>query len=407
MQWRKGVDYIDGESTSSLKTIPSHSQKFIPTLPLGMPGPHFAERLLQLRLHGRRDPLRSRGDFSDDIQQVHGILHNPKARKSSKIVAYRNWLKSHQPCVFGRGAAGKRQVFICLLDEREILSMRRGDADLRATLEDYRKVWKRYALHGRSSSLVIVVNSQALAYVEPSDELKEACRRLMELYVGAQVEDDTILEQHEYVYLAKTINARRTFLKFATLPNLFCAQGDRRWWHDHRTPGGIMITSNALGHFMHCLTAEPEPDRRRALKQAMMTIQNAHRSNKRGFKQPATELVPRGEGEASPLEGTAFGQFSPCRYQGYFHTDHLISSVFFQKRQPIQIFEDLGLTYMHNPDEEDYDELMGGEVTNAYTIRSQVWLPDGKDLARDFTFEKTERDEAHRWLESRVWARCR
>jgi hypothetical protein len=38
-------------------------------------------------------------------------------------------------------------------------------------------------------------------------------------------------------------------LKFGTLPNVFCAQADRRWWHDHRMPGGIMITSNALGHF--------------------------------------------------------------------------------------------------------------------------------------------------------------
>ena len=372
-----------------------------------MTRPHFAEFLLGLKLHGHRDLLRSRGDFSDDIQQVHGILHNPKARKPSKIAAYRNWLKSYQPCVFGRSAAGKRQVFICLLDEREILGMRRGDTDLRATLEDYRKVWKRYALHGRSSSLVIVVNSPALAYVEPSDELKEACRRLMELYVGASVDDDTILEQHEYVYLAKVINGRRTFLKFATLPNLFCAQGDRRWWHDHRTPGGIMITSNALGHFMHCLTDGPEPDCRRALKQAMMTIQNSHRSGNRRLRQPATELVPRGEGELTPLEGTSFDQYSPHRYRSYFHTDHLIPSVFFRKGQPTHVFEDLGLAYMHDQGEEDYAELMGGEVTNAYTVRSEVWMPEGKNLVGDFSFEKPERDEAHRWLESRLWARCR
>ena len=151
--------------------------------------------------------------------------------------------------------------------------------------------------------------------------------RLMELYVGASVDDDTILEQHEYVYLAKVINGRRTFLKFATLPNLFCAQGDRRWWHDHRTPGGIMITSNALGHFMHCVTDGPEPDCRRALKQAMMTIQNSHRSGNRRLRQPATALGPRGEGELTPLEGTSFDQYSPHRYRSYFHTDHLIRKV--------------------------------------------------------------------------------
>ncbi len=95
------------------------------------------------------------------------------------------------------------------------------------------------------------------------------------------------------------------------------------------------------------------------------------------------------------------------RYQGYFHTDHLIPSVFFQKGQPTHLFEDLGLAYMHDQREDDYEELMGGELTNAYTVRSEVWLSDGKDLAKDFTFEKAERDEAHRWLESRLWARCR
>ena len=294
-----------------------------------------------------------------------------------------------------------------MLEEKDILNLKRGDEDLRDTIEDHRKVWKRYALHGRSSSFVILVNSPTLALTEPSPQFQGACRRLMELYIGAPVADDTILEQHEYVYLAKTINGRRTFLRFATLPNLFCAQGDRRWWHDHRTPGGIMITSNALGHYMHCLTSGPEPDRKKALKQAMMTIQNAHLSKSRRLRQPATELVARPQGEPTSLSGTTFEEFSARRYQGYFHTDHLIPSVFFQKGQPTSHFEDLGLAYIHDKSEDDYAELMGGESTNAYTVRREVWVPDGKDLMRDFSFEKPERDESHRWLESRLWARCR
>jgi hypothetical protein len=40
-------------------------------------------------------------------------------------------------------------------------------------------------------------------------------------------------------------------LKFSTLPNVFCAQGHGRWWQDQRAPGGVMITSNALSHFMY------------------------------------------------------------------------------------------------------------------------------------------------------------
>ena len=162
-------------------------------------GPHFAELLLAMKLRGPRDPLRSRSGFSDDIQQANAILHNARVSRLRKIASYRDLLKTEQPCVFGRSAAGKRQVFICLIDEHEILSMRRGDNDLRDTIEDHRRVWKRHALHGLSSSFVIVVLSPRLCVVSPGSELKEACRRLMELYVGASVPDDTILTQHEYV----------------------------------------------------------------------------------------------------------------------------------------------------------------------------------------------------------------
>jgi hypothetical protein len=35
---------------------------------------------------------------------------------------------------------------VCLLEEREILSMRNGDQDLRDTIQDHRQVWKRHAL---------------------------------------------------------------------------------------------------------------------------------------------------------------------------------------------------------------------------------------------------------------------
>jgi len=369
--------------------------------------PHFAELLLTMKLRGARDPLRSRSGFSDDIQQANAILHNPRVPRLRKIVAYRDWLRTAQPCVFGRSAAGKRQVFICLLDEREILSMRRGDHDLRDTIEDHRRVWKRHALHGLSSSFVIVVVSPTLCMVAPGSELKEACRRLMELYVGASVPDDTILPQHEYVYLAKTVGEKRILLKFATLPNLFCPQGDQRWWHDHRTPGGLMITSNALGHFMHGQNSAGLPDTRRALKQAFMTIQNAFVSGNRRLRQPATCLEPRPTDEPSPLErDPTYGRFSARRYRGWFHTDHLIPSTFFNDSQPRQEYRDLDFSYIHDPAAEDHAELMAGEPATPYEARREVWAPDNKDLFKDFSFERPERVAAFQWLESRLHGRC-
>jgi hypothetical protein len=369
--------------------------------------PHFAELLLTMKLRGTRDPLRSRSGFSDDIQQANAILHNARVPRLRKIAAYRNWLRTEQPCVFGRGAAGKRQVFICLVDEREILLMRRGDHDLRSTIEDHRRVWKRHALHGLSSSFVLVVVSPTLCMVAPGAELKEACRRLMEPYVGASVPDDTILPQREYVYLAKTVGEKRILLKFATLPNLFCPQGDQRWWHDHRTPGGIMITSNALGNFMHGLNPGGPPDTCRALKQAFMTIQNAFASGNRRLRQPATRLETRPTDESSPLNSNpTYGQFSAQRYRGWFHTDHLIPSAFFNESQPKHEYRDLDFSYIHDPAAEDHAELMAGEPATAYEVKREVWAPDNKDRFRDFSFDRSERVAAYQWLESRLHGRC-
>ena len=69
-----------------------------------------------------------------------------------------------------------------------------------------------------------------------------------------------------------------------------------------------MITSNALGHFMYSRHKDALPQEKEklwALEQAMRTIDNAYRdpSTKKSGRLrhcPATHLVPRIQGEASP-----------------------------------------------------------------------------------------------------------
>lgn len=114
--------------------------------------PHLAEMLLRSKLHGKEDLFRKKRQFSEDIEAVQAILFNPRYDKRRKIRAYRAWLELNQPCVFGRMAARNKNVFVCLIEEREILSMRNGDQDLRDTIQDHRQVWKRHALEGLSSS---------------------------------------------------------------------------------------------------------------------------------------------------------------------------------------------------------------------------------------------------------------
>jgi hypothetical protein len=377
---------------------------------------HLSELLLQSRLHQPADALRSRRAFSPDMEAVHAILFNPKYDRQAKIRAYRGWLEKSQPCVFGKTAATNKNVYICLLEEHEILRMARGDADLRDTLQDHRQVWKRLALEGLASSFVILLTSRHLITREPNAALKEVCRRLLELYMQIPVPDDTYHTEREYVFLRRPDN---TILKFSTLPNIFCAQGDGRWWHDHRTPGGIMITSNALGHFVYSRTKKTHLDQAAcasALDQAMRTIANSCKNPSAGKMKythcPATMLVPRQSSDPTPLRPTSeYSGNSPDHYAGYFHTDYLIPSVFFQKdRDPksLKCYDDLSFRYIFDPsaDPVGHAELMAGTLAKWYDVRRNMdGIPDFADPEHTSMLDRQLRGRLSTWLEERIRSR--
>src|SRR2546423_14958970 len=58
--------------------------------------------------------------------------------------------------------------------------------------------------------------------------------------------DNAHLEQ---IYLQKP-GTRLTTWKWLAGVNYFCAQGDRRWWQDHRIPGGMAFSVNSGGHLV-------------------------------------------------------------------------------------------------------------------------------------------------------------
>jgi hypothetical protein len=53
----------------------------------------------------------------------------------------------------------------------------------------------------------------------------------------------------EQIYLQKP-DARMTTWKWFAGVNYFCAQGDKRWWQDHRIPGGMAFSVNSVGHLV-------------------------------------------------------------------------------------------------------------------------------------------------------------
>jgi hypothetical protein len=344
----------------------------------------LAELLLDIRLHPKPDKLRKSRRFSQDMQAAHAILLNSENTNTQKINAYRGWLTKNQPCIFGRLAATQKRVFICLLEENDILGMRKGDEDVRDTIQDYRQLWKRYALEGLSSSFLIAVIGESLVFEQSGDRLKEFCRRLLELYMEVpEVPDDTIVPQREYVFL-RMATGRNKFLKFATLPNIFCAQGDGRWWHDHRSPGGVMITSNALGHDLYSRNGRSQIDESKKLEaaeQAMRTINNAYRekpSKKAGALRhcPATFLVAKAD-KGEPVLKKDLASYSADHYEGYFHTDHLLPSVFFKEdRDPkgLTLYKDLSLRYIFDSqaDPGDHRELVAGIPSSWYEVKQNL-----------------------------------
>jgi hypothetical protein len=376
----------------------------------------LAELLLQSSFHGPADRFRSQHPFSPDVEAVQAVLFNPKQSRQVKIAAYREWLERNQPCVFGKTAATNKNIYICLLEEHEVLRMSRGDADVSDTIQDHRQVWKRLALEGRVSSFLILLTSKQLVTREPNTALKEICRRLLELYMQIQIPDDSFQNGREYVFLRRPDDK---ILKFLTLPNIFCAQGDGRWWHDHRTPGGIMITSNALGHFMYARSKKPQldpTDFSSALQQAMRTIANACQNPSGGKARythcPATTLVPRQADEPCPLKASSdFSGFSPDHYAGYFHTDHLIPSVFFEKdRDPkvLKRYDDLSLRYIFDPatDPEGHAELVAGLPAKWFEVRQSLdRIPEFADPEHTFMTDTRLRGRLASWLEDRIRSR--
>lgn len=380
---------------------------------------HAAEILLDIRLHPKPDRLRKTKRFSADMQSTNAILLNPENTKSQKIKAYWAWLAKNQPCVFGRLAATQKRVFICLLEENEVLGMPRGDDDLHDTIQDYRQLWKRYALDGLSSSFVLAVIGKSLVDETPGERLKEFCRRLLELYMDVpDIPDDTIVPQREYVFLKLAGESDGKILKFATLPNVFCIQGDGRWWQDHRCPGGVMITSNALGHDVYSRNGRTPIDNAKkveALEQAMRTINNAYKekpTKRAGGLQhcPATSLVSKGA-ETCPTLKRDLAEYSADHYEGYFHTDHLLPSAFFQEaRDPTELtrYQDLGLRYIWDPrgDPQDHADLMQGIEAKWYEVKRNLdRLPRASDPETAPTLTPKLQGQLKRWAADRLDAR--
>ena len=80
---------------------------------------------------------------------------------------------------------------------------------------------------------------------------------------------------------------------------------------------------------------------------------------------------------AGPALKKDVAEYSADHYEGYFHTDHLLPSVFFHEaRDPksLPLYRDLSLRYIFNSkaDPEDHEHLVAGVKSSWYEIKRNL-----------------------------------
>jgi len=212
----------------------------------------------------------------------------------------------------------------------------------------------------------------------PGPPVLEIAKRIGFLYLNEEIKVDTI--HMDRFYLEQPSKQREIWWYYAGV-NYFSAQGDGRWWQDHRMPGGLAYSVNSVAHLVKSgniarSIEEILKDHRllldtgwtktkieslpKALEFAMRTISNAADA----VSGKATQLLTYDEDQncdaaRCPIELTGkLKGMSYCHYRGYYHTDHTLPSSYFmpdvKRPNDIHTFE-LDFTYLydeglHNPE---------------------------------------------------------
>lgn len=307
-----------------------------------MPEKPVAELFAELK----PDPWRLEVGFSPEITSANAVLLDSGVGASEAIRVLNDWLQKYQPCLFGRIGAKLGLISYCVLTESDLKG---SDEAIGRKIQDARTQWTRDAFEGRKSAFVILVASSTIAFALPDEHTKELARKLCSLYLLEPIDTDVIYLDEVFLEVP---GRRRTTWRWHAGVNYFCAQGDKRWWQDHRVPGGMAFSINSVGHmvksgrlalamkdFESVLGTPPEDwtaskvdSLEKALEFAMRTIAIASEA----VSGKATELLPLPANlgelpvQPCPVDLPVFLKDKDfCQYRGYYHTDYTIPSEYF------------------------------------------------------------------------------
>ena len=190
------------------------------------------------------DPWRVQIGFSPEVESALGPVVDPSTPDAAVVQILGEWLSKHQPCLFGRIAAKKGLLSYCLISEEELAE---SDEVVARKIQNARREWTRLGFEGLASGFIIVLRSRTLATAAPDATVKAIAQRVAFLYLKEEVATDRVyLDQ---IYLEQP-GTRRTTWEWVTGVNYFSAQGDKRWWQDHRIPTGMAFSVNSVGHMV-------------------------------------------------------------------------------------------------------------------------------------------------------------
>ncbi len=294
------------------------------------------------------DSWRCDAGFSTDIVATNKAVFSPRTTDQEIVETIGQWLQQNQPCLFGRIAAKLGFIRYCILKESDLTL---PDEAIAQKIQDARLRWLKDAFEGKTSNFIVIVISQALSEAVPDQVVAKIAQRICSLYLRIDAGFDCI--HHENIFLEKPGHSRMTWRWLAGV-NYFCSQGDKRWWHDHRFPGGMAFSVNSVGHFVRSekiANAMIELNKilgvsdeegwndskvdslEKALALAMRTISLASETS----SGKATELLslPANLEDSNlpkcPVElpKSLLGK-NYVEYLGYYHTDYTLPSEYFR-----------------------------------------------------------------------------
>lgn len=300
-----------------------------------------AELIEQLEV----DAWRESSGFSEEMAKAQEALWRSSASDADRCSALADWIGQYQPCLFGRMAAKLRFLRFCVIPEATLLE---SDEAVRDQIQRARTEWTGDAYKGECSGFVVLAVSERIARAKPSSTLLELACRLCSLYLLDEIVPDKIF--HDTIELEKP-GPERVAWTWKAGVNYFSAQGDQRWWHDHRIPGGIAFSTNSVGHMVKSgilATAMREVDAALGVKTeewSLSKVDSLHKAHVLAMQTiglaadtvsgKATQLLssPIGTGPAATrIAGlpSVLQEKDTTKYIGYYHTDVTVPSEYFR-----------------------------------------------------------------------------